>query len=142
MSYTAIEDALQVRMVAHFSELNDERCRKGDADAVVESMFKEGEEYGCYIEYNGGSQLSRKPFKTTVWVWSIAGVFMIQYSDDIESKLRVVVDKFRTVFADDHTLGGTTIRIQIMDLADAYIGQVNDIPFYFIPFLLEAIEPF
>ena len=142
MTYTAIEDAVQVRFVDHFSELNDDRCRKGDADGVVDSMFSEGEKYGCYIEYNGGSEMSKKPFKTTVWVWSIAGVFMIQYSDDIESKLRVIVDKFRTVFEDDHTLGRTTTRIQIMDLADAYIGQVNDIAFYFLPFLLEAIEPF
>ena len=142
MTYTAIEDAIQTQFISHFSELNEERCRKGDADGVIDAMFKEGSEYGCYIEYNGGAQLDRKPFKSTVWVWSIAGVFMIQYSDDIESKLRVVVDKFRTVFADDHTLGRVTTRVQVSDLADAYIGQINDVSFYFLPFLLEAIEPF
>lgn len=142
MTYTAIENAVKDQFISHFSELSETRCLIGDADGVIEAMFSEGEEYGCYIEYNGGAQLDRRPFKSTVWIWSVAGVFMIQYSDDIESKLRVIVDQFRNIFADDHMLGGVTTRVQVSDLADAYIGQINDVAFYFLPFLLEAIEPF
>ena len=142
MAYTEIEKAIKDRFIEHFSELDADRCRIGEADAVVESMFSSAELYGCYIEYNGGSEMTKRPFNAAVWVWSVAGIFLLQYSDDIESKLRVIVDKAKTVFDEDTRLGGTTIKVKIVDLADAYIGQVNDIPFYFLPFLIEAIEPF
>lgn len=142
MGYTEIEEAVKVQFIAHFDELDDERCRIGDADAVIDSMFSSGEHFGCYIEYNGGAEMTKRPFKIPVWVWSIAGIFLIQYSDNIETKLRVIIDKAKTVFDDDIRLGGATIKVKIVDLADAYIGQVNDTPFYFLPFLIEAIEPF
>jgi hypothetical protein len=54
----------------------------------------------------------------------------------------MIVDKTKTVFDDDPRLGGVTAHAKITDLADAYVGQVNDIPFYFLPFLIQAIEPF
>jgi len=142
MGYTEIEKAVKVRFIEHFSELDEDRCLIGDADKVVDSMFKSGESLGCYIEYNGGGEMDRRPFKTSVWVWSIAGIFLIQYSDNIEDRLRVIIDTVKTVFDDDTRLGGTTIRIKIVDLADAYIGQINDTMFYFLPFIIEAIEPF
>ena len=142
MGYTVIEEAVREQFIAHFDELDDKRCLIGDADKVVDNMFSSGELFGCYIEYNGGSELDRRPFKTSVWVWSIAGIFLIQYSDEIEDKLRVIVDKAKSVFDDDIRLGGVAIRVKIVDLADAYIGQINDTPFYFLPFLIEAIEPF
>jgi len=142
MGYTEIEEAIRALFVSKFDELNDNRCRVGDADGVMESMFLEGEGYGCYIDYNGGNEMTGKPFSKPVWIWSIAGVVLIQYSEDIEDKLRMIVDKTKTVFDDDPRLGGVTAHAKITDLADAYVGQVNDIPFYFLPFLIQAIEPF
>jgi len=142
LSYTEIEEAVKDLFISHFDELDEDRCRISDADGVIDSMFASGEMYGCYIEYNGGTEMSGKPFSKPVWVWSVAGVILIQYSADIEAKLRVMVDKTKTVFDDDPRLGGASSYAKIVDLADAYIGNVNDIPFYFLPFLIEAIEPF
>jgi hypothetical protein len=142
MSYSEIEIAVESRIIEHFEELDENRVKRGKADDVFQNMYTSGEMYGCYLEYNGGQEMDKRPFKTPVWVWSIAGVILLQYDADIEDRLRVIIDRLQTVFDEDHTLGRVAGRVKIVDMADAYIGEINDTPFYFLPFLMEAIERF
>ena len=142
MSYSEIENAIKGQFISHFSQLDEERCQIGDVDKVIGNMFSSGERFGCYVEYNGGTEMEGKPFNKSVWVWSIAGIFIIQLSDTIEADLRVIIDRMALMYSSDHTLNGVTPRVRLVDLADAYIGEVADTPFYFLPFLIEAVEPF
>jgi hypothetical protein len=141
VGYSVIEAALVNKLVAHFSaELSASRCKAGDPDSVFTALFSEGADYGCFLEFNGGREDSQRPFDKPVWVWSLAGVLVIRYGDDIESKLRALVDKLAGIFVHDHTLGGVTPRIRLVDIGDAEPGQVNDTPFYWLPFIAEAID--
>jgi len=139
--YTVIENALIAKLLVDFStELSAERCRSGDPDGVLNSMFDAGAEYGCFIEYNGGRPDDLSPFKTVTWIWSFLGFFLIQRVDDIEIKLRAIVDKLCVLFDDDHTLGGCTPAARFANIGVADVVKINDTPFYWLPFEVEALD--
>ena len=66
---------------------------------------------------------------------------MIKYVGDlknIESNLRTIVGILRTLFDQDHTLGGVTPKIDIIRIASTEIMNVNDTPMYWLPFEITA----
>lgn len=141
IGYSAIEQAILAKLVSVFpSELDPARCTAGDPDAMFTAIFDAGAEYGCFVEFNGGAETNQQPFKMPVWVWQFAAVFVIRYGDGIEAKLRTIVDRLALAFAEDHTLGGITPRVRIVEIGDAEPGDVNEVPFYWLPFIIEAID--
>jgi hypothetical protein len=110
-------------------------------DGALLAIFDEGADYGCFIEYNGGREDSRKPFDRSVWIWSMVCVIAIKYdAATIEEKMRAAVDKLATMFDGDHTCGGVSPLVRIVDLGDAQPVNVNEFPFYWLPFIVEAID--
>jgi hypothetical protein len=141
VGYSVIESAVVNRFIEHFSvELSETRCKAADVDAVINAMFEENSEFGCLFEYGGGSDEPRKPYKIDVWTWYIDGLFMIQLSEGIDQKKRNLIDKVTKVFSNDHTLGGVTPRVKMVNVGKAEIADVVDTPFVFIPFLIEAFD--
>lgn len=140
--YSAIEQAVLDELLNIFSdELDSDRVAAGNLDSVLENLLKEPEGlYGLWTEFGGGSMETRKPFKTLVWTWTIQAVFVIRKTDDIETNMRSIVDKLATLFADDHTLGNVSPYVRLVGIGDAAIITINDVPFYWVPFNVEAVD--
>lgn len=141
--YSPIENAVINGLVAHFPELSATRVSTS-LDVVFTNMLQENSRHGLVVEFNGGRREAREPFKHRVWVWSIACVFTIQLLDTddmvaIETDLRTVLDKVATLFSADHTLGRIASRIEVVDIGRAETGTVNDMPYYWLPFIVEAV---
>jgi len=138
--YTPVESALLAQFVAHMPDfLSETRCKAGDLDNVFDFIFSENADYGCLLEFGGGTPWSEPPFKLPVWAWNIYGIFFIRFDSNIETKLRSLVDRFITIFDADHTLGGVVPLVRITDIGEADPGEVNDIAFYWLPFTLQAV---
>lgn len=140
VEYSVVESALITRLIETFSELSDTRCRAGDVDGVFNAIFEEGEDYGCLIEFGGGRDAAKSPFDKSMWTWRTDCIFFIRYGEDIETKMRAIVDKLAYLTAPgQHTLGGTTPLARLYEIGVPEPGTVNDIPFYWIPFTVEII---
>lgn len=141
MAYTSIENALIQRFLVHFEgDLTEDRISAGDPDAVMNAMFQGNKNYGVVLEHGGGREDQDKPFTRPVWIWSIEGVFFIRYGDDVEERLRYVVDKLSTLFVDDFRLGNTTPMAKFTTIYAPEPATVNDIPFYWLSFSIEALD--
>jgi hypothetical protein len=141
VGYTLIESSVVARFISHYSsELSETRCMAADIDLILQSMFDENSEYGCLFEFGGGSDEPRKPFKIDVWTWYVDGLFMIRLTSGIDQKKRAIIDKMTKVFSSDHTLGGISPRVRMVNIGKAELGDVGDIPFFFIPFQVEALD--
>lgn len=141
MSYTSIENGLIQRFVEHFQgDLTEDRISAGDPDTVVDAIFQGNKNYGVVLEHGGGREDVNKPFTKPVWIWSIDGVFFIRYSDDVENRLRYIVDKLSTLLVDDFRLGGTTPMAKFTSIYSPEPATINDIPFYWLSFTIEALD--
>lgn len=143
VGYETIESAVIQRILEVFDvELEPDRVSSGDIDAVFDGIMREETiyEYGAWTDFGGGRQDNQKPFKTPVWIWTIVGFLVIQRSDTIEQKLRSAVTKILGLFDEDHTLGGVTPYIRVVAIGEGQVVNVNDIPFYFLPFTIEAFD--
>lgn len=141
--YTAIESAVVTRFIEYFtSELSDTRCKAADIDAVLDAMYDENSEYGCLFEFGGGSDEPRKPFIKDAWAWYVDGLFMIRLSKDIDQKKRAIIDRLTKVFSsgEDRRLGGLSPKVTMVNIGKAELGDINDVPFFFIPFQIEALD--
>jgi len=148
VGYKAIEAAVVSRFLAYYpNELSATRCKGGDMDAVFDAIFSENKDYGAWFEFGGGKQRQNPAQTKNHWVWTIVGVFAIRFrddpevaGDDIETKLRNVMNLFPAVFDADRTLGGKTPLVELVDLGSAEPAKVNDLPFYWVPFVIEAFD--
>lgn len=141
VEYSPLEDALVRKLVNHFGvELSDKRCQAGNVDGVLEAVFSEGAMYGCFLEFNGGREDNKKTYSTPTWIWSILCVMIIRYDPDVvEANLRSVLNKLAKLFRGDHTLGNMTPLAKIVDIGRPDVGDVNEVGFYFLPFIVEVI---
>lgn len=148
IGYKALETAVVTKFLSHFStELNAARCRAGDMDGVFDSIFTENVDYGCFFEFNGGGQKPLPAQTKNHWVWSIIGAFVIRFKDepdiagdDIETKLRNIVDRMATVFDSDRTLAGSTPLVEVVEIGRAEPVKVNDVAFYWVPFGIDIFD--
>lgn len=142
--YTAIEAAIRTRLLAHFStELESDTCVIADSDSLFRALFQKKAKHGCLLDTGipPGRQMTGEPFKTPMWAWQIIGVFIVRYEGNtaqVETDIRAVIDKLRSLFDDDHTLGGTSSKAKILLIDTPEVVEVNDAPFYFMPFVMEA----
>jgi hypothetical protein len=141
--YTAIEAAVIARLIEHFSdELDETVCAGGELDIVLNNLFEQNREYCCVLEMGGGQKRRREQFNRDVWNWTIYGIFMIRYTGEgIEQKVRDIVDRLATAL-DGNTkrLGGVSPLTEITRIEDPDPVKVNDVPFYWIPFMIEAMD--
>lgn len=140
MTYTTIENAVVSKFIEKFPELNANRCKPGDVDQVLDALFNEGAKMGCVLEFDGGVQDVNRPFNQQVFTWKIIGIIMIRYTDEVEGDLRSVLDRLPHVFTNDHTLSGVTPLVKLASVSSAEPILVNETPFYWVDFSLEAIE--
>jgi hypothetical protein len=139
--YSVIEAKVVDAFKAAFQAEMGDRVSAGDIDRVMTDMLTGEYTYGCLFEFGGGAARSREPFRTPVWTWVIDGMIMIRYTDSatIEQQLRQVIDKLPGMF-DDHTLGNTTPMVELVRIASAETVTVNDVPFYWLNFTIEALD--
>jgi len=140
--YRAIEDALIARLVAAFpGELNPNRVKASDLDAVVDAMFSEGSPYGVYIEFGGGRPDSQQVMKGLDWHWTFAGVFLIQYTGiDTDMSVREIATRLASMLKEDPTLGGVSPLARVSDIDVAEPIKINDTPFYWMPFVVTGLD--
>lgn len=142
-SYSDAESALVAKFISHFDGLlNSGRVQPGKLDVLIGNILAEDADYGVLLEFNGGTEDSGKPFTRPMWIWETAGIFLIRYrgdDDDIESKLRGVIDKLAVLFQDDHTLGETTPYAKFRLIDPAEPAQINDVPFYWVAFVVSFL---
>lgn len=141
MEYTPIENAIVAAMIAHYQDYLDEyRCQAAQLDSIFEHVFSQNAVYGCIIEYDTG-QMGSESFSKGRWVWRFLGVFFIRYKDEnqVEEDLRKILDLFPTLFESDRRLGGLTPRAWVTSVGTAEIAEVNDNPFYWLPFSISAL---
>lgn len=140
--YDLIESALRDCILTEFSdELTADRCLIADPDTLFQNMFAEGDDgspYGCLLDYGDGREDRDQPFKSQMWIWTIVGIFMIRYNADIEAQARAVIRKLKRLVQNDHTLGGTSVKAKVVAINPPEPTQVNDVPHYFIPFVVDA----
>ena len=140
MSYTDAEAAVVAQFVNHFDELNADRCKAGELDAVLQNLFASGERYACILQFGGGIRPHSERFNRMVWEWNIGGIMMIKFNPEtIEVDLRVIVDKLKTVFDADRRLGGTVDLVSLSEIEMAEPAEVNEVPFYWLPFSIAMI---
>jgi hypothetical protein len=136
----AIKQGVLARVLEHFSdELDDDRCKIADTDAIFKAIFMSSEKYfGCVLDNGPAREMVDEVYKKQHWAWQIWGVFFIQYNDDIEVQADQIIDKLAVMFAPDHTLGGLSPKVKMVEIGIPEPNQVNDVAFYFIPFVVEA----
>jgi hypothetical protein len=141
MSYELIEAAVVARMIEHFSELDADRCKAGELDAIIHNLFETGERYGCILEYFGAGRASSERFNHEVWRWDIGGIIMIRYdAETIESDLRTIIDKLKTVFSGSYRRLGGADLVTLVEMDQPDVAEINEVRFYWLPFLVSAIE--
>ncbi len=143
MGYSVIEAAIRTKIVGHFANLSDTRVVCGDIDSLFDAMMSEGVGLGVLLDYENGKRLRDAPFNGKMWAWYIEANFFIQYTGnnaEMESKAREVVQGIFTLFDGDHTVGGITPIAVVLEILQPEPGKINDIPFYWIPFKIQAME--
>jgi hypothetical protein len=140
-NYSTLEFAVVNKFLVNFSnELSEARCKAGEFDKVLDGIFSENAVYGVVLEFNGGHEDRNSPFGKLVWIWEISGLFLIQYTADVEERLRLVLDKLKLTFDGDHTLGGLTPKVSFSRIDPAEPVKINDTPFYWLTFTVEIID--
>ena len=142
IGYQVLEQAVKERVIAVF-ELNESLCQKGDVDALFQALQQTNSPLGFLLEYGGGQRLQESPFSGKSWQWNMTGFALVRFDGDpakIEVDARQIVDKVITIFDDKHTLGGLAAIAKVMSIDEPIPSTVNDVPFYWIPFLIDIME--
>lgn len=140
LAYSSIEAAALEELKTHFSAyLSDTRCQIADIDAIVDAIFSEGSKFGCLIDFRSGSDTPRKPYNKDVWAWEIMGLFLIRFSETIEVDLREIVSLLPSTFSNNRRLSGLAANVKVSVIDRPEVADINDVPFYFIPFTIDAI---
>ena len=137
--YSTIETAVKDRFIAYFSDILDStNTQIGDVDAVLDSIFTNDGDYGVVFEFGGGRP-DPQTFAKAEWRWSIDGVFLIRYrGDETEDALRSIIDRLANIFTGVETLNNVAAFLRVSGINLAEPATINDIPFYWMPFSVEA----
>ena len=139
--YTPAETALIEKLVEHFPEyLIMNVVKSGDMEAIVKAMKDGDQNYGCYLDFGGGTRPDNESFAGRFWVWSVLGVFLIKFTGDtqaIETKLRAIIDRFATLFLDDPRLGGAVAKADLVRLERPEPVRLLETAFYWAPFQVD-----
>jgi hypothetical protein len=150
--YLFVENLVVQRLIAHFpDELSESRCKAGKVDQVLEAVFKENANYGCVVDFGGGSDDLDKAFARPQWTWRLVGVFLIRLAagedsedptEQIEINLRRIIDKLPHLFGSpgQETLDRQVGFVRVVSVDVPELGDVNDVPFYFLPFTVTVID--
>ena len=138
--YDQIEEWVRAEIVSHHPNLDDDLCMRGDLDTLITNIFEQDSNVGVYVDYMGGRRtIANEQFASRyAWVWSIMVMVLIRYDEDIEANLRTQIGHFATLFAGDHTVGGNVIRAGVMNLDQPEPGTINDVPFYWMPVIVNV----
>ena len=144
MPYSDLEEAVRKHIKFQFpDDLEESRIVAGNLDKLFEAMQAENADMGCLLNYENGAVLNDPPFDGRIWLWAISGLILIRYKGDpiaIEEEARQVIDTLSMLFKGSHTLGGITPLAKIAAIKKPDPGKLNDVPFYWIPFLIEVLE--
>lgn len=136
--YTVVETAARARLLEYFTnQLSSDRIQAGDLDKVVHAISEEDQRFGCLLEYANGRDPRVDTNTRMRWTWFIAGVFLVRYSATIEADLRTILDMLPQVFDEDQRLGGVCSLAKITTIDMAETIEVNDQPYYWLPFVME-----
>jgi len=112
-------------------------------DKVLKQVLGENKNYACIVDFGGGVRTKVEPFTKRIWSWSVIGVILIKYvgkNEEVEVELRETINLLAGLFEGDHTLGGITPLVQIERIDQAEVTQLNDVPFYWLPFQITILE--
>jgi hypothetical protein len=143
MAYEVIEEAVRQRLIAYIPGLSDSLCVAGDLDGLFEAMSTQGSNIGALLEYDSGVRLMDAPFNGKGWGWTINGYILLRYEGDnkaIEAKARDTVGLLFTLLDGVQTLGGVSALATIKKIESPEPARINDVPFYWVPFLVSALE--
>jgi len=141
--YGPLERAVINQMLRKFpAELDANRVQGGDIDTVLDAMFTDGFTHGCVFEMGGGREGSGSAFERDAWVWSLFGYYIIRYTEDmaIEAVMRDIVSRLSTLFDDNRRLNDLSPLARITRIEAPEPVKVNDIPFYWITFIVDVID--
>jgi len=139
--YYPCESAVISELIDIFDGLNANNCKSGDLDAVLAYILgsTQASEMGCYIEYFSGYHKALEPYKQMIWVWIMQGVILLRVSlPTVEADIRNIINTLSTFGQTDHTLGGVTSRTFISLIDQPKAVKINDVPYYWLPFVVEA----
>ena len=142
IGYEVIENAVQARVTTVFG-LDVSLCEKGNIDSLYDAMQKQGAKIGFLLEYAGGERVKNPPFNGKSWAWYMNGYAVVRYagdSDQIEVDARKNIDRITTLFDGSHTLGGSAAVAWIEEIEQPIPSTINDVPFYWIPFVMMILE--
>ncbi len=144
MGYKAIEEALSQRILFTMAAYVDETTVvKSSVDRLFTALQEGQKDYGCLIDYAGGHRLEEAPFNGKMWRWIITGAFLMRYNGDdaaIEAAARDFVDATFAILDGDHTLGSTCGVARLETISPPQPASINDVPFYWLLFEIEALE--
>jgi len=143
VGYAPLEQAVIEQMLTKFpAELDVTRVKGGDIDTVLDAMFTNGFTHGCVFEMGGGREGSGESFEKNAWVWSLFGYYIIRYTDDvdIEAVMRDVTSRISSLFDNNRRLHDLTPLARVTRIEAPEPVQVNDIPFYWITFIVDVID--
>lgn len=140
VGYQVIEPLVIQALINMFpSWLSADNVKAGDLDAIFDDMLSNNKTYGCLVEYDAGVP-DHEVFRRGSWRWSIGGIFFIRYDSNIETNLRSVLTPLAQLFDSDPDLGGMVVLAKIVSIGTPEPAQVNDIPFYWLPFLVHVYD--
>jgi hypothetical protein len=142
IGYQALEQAVKGRVVTVF-ELNASLCQAGDVDALFQALQQTGAKLGFLLEYAGGERVHDAPFNGKSWLWHMNGYALVRFDGDsakIEIDARQIVDTVINLFDGSHTLGNLAAVARVNEIDEPLPSTVNDVPFYWIPFLINVME--
>lgn len=127
----------------HFPEMSEGSIQDGDLDAVIEAMSTEpGITQGCVFSFISGSPHGGDAHSNS-WNYLFGGVVLIQLKDldTIEAERRKVISRLST-FASPvkvQRLNGIVKKLEVSSIERAREGDINEHPFYFVPFSISVI---
>ncbi len=142
IGYTRIEAAVKSRIVNRFG-VDETLCQQGDIDVLFTALQSAGAPLGFLLEYAGGTRLKDAPFNGRMWGWHMNGYALVRFEGDtekIEDDARVIVDRLTGLFEQAHTLDGLVAVTFISEIDMPIPSNINDVPFYWIPFTVEVME--
>ena len=145
--YTAKEQAIVDHIFGLFEDAgkmdHKDQVVAGAIDVLFAQVLGEQKKYACIIDFGGGVRTKVEPFAKRIWSWAVIGVILIKYTGEVkemEEELRGTINLLAGLFEGNHTLGGITPLVQIERIDQAEVTQLNDVPFYWLPFQMTILE--
>lgn len=137
--YDAIEEMVRAEIVTHVDELDDDFVIRGDLDSLIDNIFEKDGEIGVYVDFMGGRRsYPSEEFKSRMWVWVVMVMVLVRFTPTIEDDLRRIIGKFATLFGESHTINGQVVRAEVTTIDQPEPGTVNDVPFYWMPVIVNV----